>query len=118
MPFTLPLFNQLADVWLAGVDPTANPPTWINVPCQLYQTSRFLDNGNASYVMRMPKQAVPIILPLYNFKLTTYPNFVAVFFEAYQMRMIHRGFPNEYWGVACYTTQWVAGVSVPQEILA
>jgi len=118
MPFALPIFNQLADAWGAGVDPTANPALAVNLPCQLYQTSRWLDTGNASYVLRFPKQVLGIILPLYNFKITTYPNFVAVYFEVLNLRILHMGFPNEYWGAQCYTTTWVAGASVPQEILA
>jgi len=116
--YALPDFNQLADAWTNGVDPTLNPPTYTNLPCQLYQTSRWLDTGNASYVLRFPKQVVGAILPAFNFKITTYTNFVAVYFEVQNLRIIHLGFPNEYWACQCYTVTWPAGIAVPQEILA
>jgi hypothetical protein len=118
MAFTLPIFNQLCDYWPAGVDPTANPPTFVAIPCQPYVQKALDYYYWSGYVLRMPKQAVPLILVNDTFKITTYPNFAAVFFQVLICRIMHMGFPNEYWAVSAWTTTWVGGAAVPTEILA
>jgi len=40
VPFTVPVFNILCDVWNAGKTPAADAPDTENVPCQFYVNSR------------------------------------------------------------------------------
>ena len=100
MPFSLPVFNLVADFWTGGHTPAADPPDTVGVPCQLYLTSRPSTDQVAStptlytlpIIIRMP---LGIYTPAKG-DITEVAPGSADYYLVRWVQVIHLGFPNAY----------------------
>jgi len=106
--FTLPNFNIACNIWAPGDNPgDGDPPTFSDVPCQLYTLSR--TGSLPSYMLRLDKSFAGLELHA-GTTLSQGSGFVlssmAGHFFGCLTRpfVVHSGFPNEYWAVMLIET--------------
>jgi hypothetical protein len=115
MPFSVPTFNLLANIWNAGHTPAGDLPDRVDQPCQLYLPSRAvpvwdqgLDNPwNFVIILRYPS-GLPELARGDIVGLTPAPDYYLVRWS----QRIHQGFLNEY--RESYVTQCDANGTSPR----
>lgn len=113
MAYRLPNFNLLCNAWACNQTPTNDPPTWEDVPCQLYVVSRpnvsvtpsytndYYVEWNFPIVIRGPRTEQPF---------DSYANQMGAgiwevpvgsgnYYRTLMSEVVHMGFPNEYMAV-------------------
>ena len=104
--YTLPQFNITFDYWATGLLPAFDAATYSGVPCQNYYERRV---GLVSFSCNV---RTPVDLTkqygVFNFgdpfPVMEVPSGSGRFFLVRQVRVVHEGFPNEYWvltGTSC-----------------
>jgi len=119
MPYTLPNFNLLCDVYDPGHSPgNGDPPDYAGVPCQVYIPTRA--NPGATLTLRLPRDFPALSLitgttpPLGTGSGIVIAGFPNVFFACSSAcRVVHAGFPNEYWSTSLVSTDDLFFNTVP-----
>jgi len=104
MSFSKPVFNLLCDIWDQGHTPAADPPDFVDVPCQKYYYSREFD-ASLWYL----KIRVPALWPGLSITLSPIPGGTPMvvecpkgsghYYAIQNCAWMHQGFSNEYWAL-------------------
>jgi hypothetical protein len=100
MGFTLPNFNLLFDMWVDPDVPSAVPPTFSDIPCQVYVHAKAdIDQINAGGNDWVPPiyLRVPLSRPRPQVRDVVQVKYLALdYYVVTWTQNIHMGFPNEY----------------------
>ena len=122
MPYTLPNFNLLCDIYDPGHSPgNGDPPDFMAIPCQVYIPTRA--NPGAVLTLRLPSDIPALQLitgttpPLGTGSGIVIDGFSNVFFAASSAcRVVHAGFPNEDWSTSLISTDNFFFNTVPLDL--
>lgn len=119
--YTPPNFVNHLDAWVQPATPAGGPPTYTNIPCQIYTWSKaanlYRDSGTGKdvpiIIVRVPDVlgVDPIAGWIFGKDLPS-PNDDNMFLSLFRMRM-HAGFPNVYKQHYCVRCNRVGAIVVP-----
>lgn len=97
-------YNLTCNVWAAGLDPSVDPPTYTDVPCQVYVPSRSYNQYSVggdlqlSSYLRIPVDLTQVHDIAYHYEAPPGSGF---FLACIATEWVHKGFFNEYWAIIC-----------------
>lgn len=101
-----PDFNLTCSVWSAGLDPSVDPATYVDVPCQVYVNSLIVDqvtsiggDVEAAIHLRIPVDLTQTHSLGYFYEAPAGSGFLC---KCASTRWVHKGFVNEFWDIICF----------------